>query len=85
MIFRMISICFCSSKKTYEDVQHRNDYDRIRRDLTDELREKQNELQEARLQLDSLKTSRPKYDQAEEQNQRYSYRACQISNQFLFL
>ncbi len=59
-------------KKSNEDFEHENhnEYDRIRRDLTNELQETQNELQQARLQLDNLKTSKPQYDQVEEENQR---------------
>jgi len=59
-------------KKSNEDVEfeNHNEYDRIRRDLTNELQETQNELQQARLQLDNLKTSKPQYDQVEEENQR---------------
>jgi len=55
---------YFSSKKAYEDgeYQNRNEYDRIHRDLTDE-------LQQARLELDTLKNSKPQYDQVEEQNQ----------------
>lgn len=70
---------FFSSKEGHENNEHqnRNEYDRIQRDLNDELQATQNELkatqeelQQARVQLDTHRKSKPKYDQVDEDNQR---------------
>ena len=64
-----------SSKKSSEDYEQRtrNDYDRIRRELTDQMRVAQDELQQTREQLDSLKSSRPQAKQVGEENQRFVF------------
>ncbi|CAF4369813.1 unnamed protein product, partial [Rotaria sp. Silwood2] len=59
------------SEKVNADVEyrHRIECDRIRQDLTDESRDIENELKQARLQIDSLKTFKVRFDQTEEKNQ----------------
>ncbi|CAF0739616.1 unnamed protein product [Rotaria sp. Silwood1] len=59
-------------EKVNEDAEyrHRIECDRIRQDFTGGSRKIENQLQEARLQIDSLKTFKIQFDQSEEKNQR---------------
>ncbi|CAF0729572.1 unnamed protein product [Rotaria sordida] len=68
---QQLTIKLTQMEKVNGDAEHRyhTESDRIRQDLTVESRKIENELQQARLQIDSLKTYKIRFDQAEEKNQ----------------
>ena len=50
--------------------QHRSKSDKAHTDLIEDLDSKQNDLRQARLQVDLLKSTKTQLEQAQEQNQR---------------
>lgn len=65
-------VCF-SARKVHENEinQFRQKYEKTQTDLIDDLNSKQDDLRQARLQIDLLKSTRTQLEQAQDQNQRF--------------